>query len=225
MKLKIRGQLILSITSIVVIFSLVVGALFLFLFSRITTQLYRSELTTRTTAVADNLNRLLTQEPGTAGGESGGLGLGQAGENPANTPTSCASSPTPRGRSCGSSTRTARPSPPSPTTPPRTRATSPTTAARCWRRCSPGPAPRGWETREDDDLFIPTITVGSPVYGADGALTAAVIMAIQPTGIVDLVRSGARCSSSGMGAALALSVLIAALMARQFTRPCGRWRR
>lgn len=220
MKLKIRGQLILSITSIVVIFSLVVGALFLFLFSRITTQLYRSELTTRTTAVADNLNRLLTQESGTAGGESGGLGLGQGrGENFGKHSNFLRFITDASGAELwivnqdGSAFTTI----PDDTSEDQSDLTDDgrTVLAAVFA----GSCTSGVETREDDDLFIPTITVGSPVYGADGALTAAVIMAIQPTGIVDLVRSGGEVLLFSMGAALALSVLIAALMARHFTRP------
>lgn len=80
MKHKITQKLALCFTAVLLIFSLVVGVLFLALFSEQSSQIYRTDLQTRAVAIADTLSDYIIT--GTINAENGtmpGHGQGQGG--------------------------------------------------------------------------------------------------------------------------------------------------
>lgn len=216
MKLKITGKIILFITTLLLLFSLTVGTLFLTSFSTLTTAIYREELSDRATDIAQSMTSFIAEETqrlsqgheGSGNGQSEGFGkhsyylqfIDDAAGADAWILKADGSSYTLEEEEDGEYDTTI-----------------PAAATAL--------LPQVFETddvcvaTEGERFSVSSVTVGAPVHNPQGQTVAAVLLYTNATGVKVTIHAGTKIIVTSLIIGLILTGLLSMIFAQRFIRP------
>ncbi|SDX30377.1 sensor histidine kinase [Eubacterium barkeri] len=217
MTLKIKGKLTIFSAAILLFFSIVVGVLFLGMFSRLTTAIYKDNLEERAEAVAHSMSGFISEEATRSEAEHG-KGYGQSESFGKHSYylrfiDDAAGADSWIVNADGSTFSLDN---------------GETTEQSNLSDEGMALLPRVFQgetvTQEHQGGFlaVPAILVGTPVTDGGGNVIAAVMMDTHATGVSDTIESGIKILLASMVIALGLAILLSSVLAKRFTRPLKR---
>jgi signal transduction histidine kinase len=219
MKLKLKGQLMVSHAAVLIIFSLIVGFIFIGLFSRLSVTIYQSEMEERAQAIATSMSSFVAQmsSAGDAGeamgkGEHYGESFGKHSYYMRFIDDAAGANAWIVNADGTIYTTDASAAPETADMPDAARALI-SQVFETNALCSSADSAYGQTS---------AITVGAPVQNADGTPVAAVILSTQSGLATDTALSGLKILGASMIIALVLTILLSSVMARHFTVPLKR---
>ncbi|MGL4283778.1 ATP-binding protein [Eubacterium aggregans] len=217
MTLKIKGKLTIFSAAMLLFFSLIVGVLFLGMFSRLTTAIYKDNLEELAEAVANSMSGFISEEAARSEAEHG-KGYGQSESFGKHSYylrfiDDAAGADSWIVNADGSTFSLDN---------------GDTTEQSDLSDEGMALLPQVFEgetvTHEHQGGFlaVPAILVGTPVPDGEGNVIAAVMMDTHATGVSDTIESGIKILLASMVIALGLAILLSSVLAKCFTHPLKR---